>query len=149
MAFTEISQSEAYRLLKMLKYALVPEVIFPAKGENMEFRVIGDDRQDVFAINIFRGKINQLKYNIGARILKNGLMLLELHINPSNVHLNPDGEKIKGSHWHVYKEGYGRLWAFPAEDLDSGQFVENTILFLKTFHVVKGPVVKYQDCQEG
>lgn len=74
------------------------EISFPAKGESAEFNVAGDSKQDIFAINIFRGKINRLKYNIGARIVKNGILLLELHINPSNVHPNPDGEKITGSH---------------------------------------------------
>lgn len=81
---------------------------------------------------------------MGARIEKNGIMLLELHINPSNIHSNPDGEKITGSHWHIYSEEYGRLWAFPAENIESGEFVINTILFLKRFNVIECPAVYFQ-----
>ena len=89
-------------------------------------------------------KINCLKYNIGARIVKNSILLLELHINPSNVHPNPDGEKVTGSHWHIYSEEYGRRWAFPAENIDSAEFIENTILFLKKFNVIESPTVNFQ-----
>ena len=102
MAAVKISQKEADRLLNMLKHSLVSEINFPSKGDSTEFHVVGDQKKDLFAINIFRGKINSLKYNMGARIIKNGILLLELHINPSNIHINPDGEKITGSHWHLY-----------------------------------------------
>jgi len=144
MASTKITQDEADRLLNMLKHALISEINFPTKGASIGFNVVGDSKQDIFAVNIFRGKINRLKYNIGARIVKNGIMLLELHINPSNVHPNPDGEKITGSHWHTYSEEYERLWAFPAENIDSEEFVENTILFLEKFNVIERPTVNFQ-----
>lgn len=128
----------------MIKRTLISEISFPQKGKAIEFNVVGDSKQDVFAINIFRGKINRLKYNIGTRIVKNGIMLLELHINPSNIHTNPDGEKITGSHWHIYSEEYGRLWAFPAENIESEQFVENTIVFLDKFNVIEQPTIYFQ-----
>ena len=144
MASVKITQAEADRLLKMLKRALISENSFPTKGESGEFHVAGDSKQDIFAIHMFRGKINRFKYNIGARIVKNGILLLELHINPSNVHPNPDGNKITGNHWHIYSEEYGRLWAFPAENIDSEQFVENTMLFLKKFNVIESPTINLQ-----
>ena len=57
MASVKITQVEADRLLKMLKRTLISEISFPAKGESVEFNVAGDSKQDIFAINIFRGKI--------------------------------------------------------------------------------------------
>ncbi len=144
MASSKITQEEANRLLNMIKHSLVSEIKFPSKGDSEEFNVVGDKKQDVFAIHIFRGNINRLKYNFGARIEKNGIMLIELHINPSNIHTNPNGEKITGSHWHIYSETYGRLWAFPAEDIDSQQFVDNTIVFLNRFNVIEHPTVNFQ-----
>lgn len=128
----------------MVKRTLVSEINFPSKGKAEEFNVVGDSKQDVFAVNIFRGKINRFKYNIGARIIKNGIMLLELHINPSNIHTNPDGEKITGSHWHIYSEEYGRLWAFVAEDIESENFVDNAIIFLEKFNVIERPTINFQ-----
>ena len=141
MPFIKISQKEADRLLHMLKRSLVSEITFPLKGESAEFDVIGDKRQDLFTIKIFRGRINHLKYNLGARITRNGILLLELHINPSNVHFNPDGNKIVGNHWHIYSEEFGRLLTLPAGDIECEQFTDNTIIFLEKFHVIEKPVI--------
>ena len=107
MSTIKITQAEAERLLSMAKRSLVAKVEFPLPEKDEEFDLIGDTKKDIFAVNIFRGKINAFKYNIGARIKKNGILLLELHINPSNVHINPDGKKITGNHWHIYSEEYG------------------------------------------
>jgi hypothetical protein len=98
----------------------------------------------LFATRIYRGNINSQKYEIGARIKKDGIMLLELHINPGKTHINPDGEKIVGSHWHIYTEEYGRKKAFLAEDIQSQNFVENTILFMKKFNIIERPSINFQ-----
>ena len=99
MSVPKLTNAEARRLLDMTKRSLIAELDFPVRGDEKEFDVIGDTKKDVFSIKIYRGRIQPFKYNIGARIKKNGTMLLELHMNPSNVHYNPDGEKICGSHW--------------------------------------------------
>lgn len=93
MATSKITQEEAQRLLKMAKYSLVDEVEFPTQGKDVSFDLTGDTKKDIFTLSIFRGSINKFKYNIGARISKDNVLLLELHINPSNVHINPNGEK--------------------------------------------------------
>ncbi len=140
----KLTQEEAERLLNMLKKSLVQEITFPEKGASIEFDVIGSDSKELFTTKIYRGKINRHKYDIGARIKKNGILLLELHVNPGNTHLNPDGEKITCSHWHVYTEEYGRRYAFPAEDIQSDHFEENTILFMTKFNVIEKPSIHYQ-----
>lgn len=61
MTSVKITQEEANKLLNMLKYSLASEINFPAIGTSTEFEVIGDRKQNVFAINIFRGKINRFK----------------------------------------------------------------------------------------
>ena len=71
-------------------------------------------------------------------------MLLELHISPSQVHINPDGTKITGSHWHIYTEEYGRAQAFPASEINEDTFVENTLKFLKQFNVIETPSIHAQ-----
>lgn len=143
-ASTKLTQDEAQRLVEMLKTALTDEVRFPGKRESVEFDVLGDTKKDLFTIKIYRGKINRLKYELSARIKKDGITLLELHINPGKIHMNPDGTKINGSHWHIYTEEYGRSFAFIAEDINSELFVENTIMFLKKFNVIKRPTVNFQ-----
>lgn len=144
MNAVKLTQDEAKRLLDMTKRSLIAEMNFPTRGKTKEFDVIGDTKKDVFSINIYRGKINAFKYDMGARIKKNGIMLLQLHINPSNVHINPDGQKITGSHWHIYTEQYGRTFAFPADDINSDEFVDNTISFLNRFNVIEKPEFLFQ-----
>lgn len=141
----KISQAEAERLLNMLKHSLTDAITFPLKGETETFEVIGDNKRDTFVVHIFRGNKNSLKYNFGAQIKNKSILLLELHINPSNVHTNPDGEKVKGNHWHIYSEQYGRRFAFQAENIESDKFVENTLAFLDRFHVLDNPEISYQE----
>ena len=140
----QISQQDIDVLLKMIKKSLVDSVAFPEKGKKVEFEVASVTDDSLFKVSIFRGSINSLKYNIGARIIKNGIPLLELHVEPSNRHYNPDGEVIEGSHWHIYSEEYGRGMAFPAENIRSEDFEKNTLRFLDKFNVIEKPKVYYQ-----
>lgn len=70
--------------------------------------------------------------------------LLELHVGVNNNHTNPDGERVSGTHWHIYSEKYGRAQAYAAPDIAEENFVENTILFLDRFHVINKPEVGLQ-----
>lgn len=144
MSTAQMTTAEARRLIEMAKRALIAEIRFPSKGATEELDVVGDTKADIFTVNIFRGKIQRAKYNFGARIKKNGVMLLELHIGPTQVHTNPNGEKITGNHWHIYSEKYGRSEAFPAEDIEADSFVDNTVKFLIAFNVVEQPNVLFQ-----
>ena len=108
----KLTQSEAEHLLRMLKKTLDNSIDFPKKGNVTEFKVSGESTNNLFTVKIYRGRINVLKYDIGARITVNNILLLELHISTNKIHINPDGTKIVGSHWHVYSEEYGRAFAF-------------------------------------
>lgn len=143
MTSAKLTQSEANRLLEMIKKSLVNEISFPNKGKDIEFDVSGEKKQDLFTIKIFRGNKNSKKCDLGARIKINGILLLELHINPA-PHINPDGKKIIGNHWHIYTEEYGRKQAFPAEEINSDDFVINTIIFLNKFNVIEHPEITFQ-----
>lgn len=144
MSDTKLTDDEARRLVKMLKRSLVAEIKFPDCGGKIKFDAVGDTRKDVFTVDIYRGKINPHKYDMGALIKKNGVMLLQLHISPSNIHINPDGQKIVGNHWHVYTEKHGRAFAVPAADVSSDQFVDNTLAFFEEFHIIEKPNILLQ-----
>lgn len=140
----KLTQKEADRLIAMLKSTLCQEIAFPSRNSKTEFDVQGDTKQDIFTIKIFRSKIKHNKYTFGARIKKDGILLLELHINPGNPHSNPDGTKIVGSHWYVYREGYDRKFAFPATNINDDDFISNTLLFFDKFHLINKPKVTCQ-----
>lgn len=145
MADIKLKQEEADRLIKMLKRSLIDEFKLPPAGSKKNFEVKGESDKDIFTIEIYSGNVNPLKKNFGAHIFKNSTLLLELHINPTGRHRNPDGELIKGNHWHIYREGYGRAYAILAEDITSTNFVDNTIKFLDKFNVIEKPEIKDND----
>lgn len=140
----KLTQEDAERLLAMLKNSLVESITFPSKGEQIEFDLVGDTKKDLFTAKIYRGKVNREKYDINARIKKNNILLLELHISKNKIHSNPDGTKIVGSHWHIYTEEYGRSFAYTADDIESDKFIENTITFLTKFNVIEKPTINFQ-----
>ena len=139
-----LSTEEARQLIELTKQSLIDILASPIPGDDVEFDVTSESTRDLFSILIYRGKINKHKYNYGAKIKKNGIILLELHVNAGNKHMNPDGTKISGSHWHYYTQEVGMRNAFAAPDINATDFVENTLLFLEKFHVVKVPAINHQ-----
>lgn len=89
-----LTTEEAKQLINLAKQTLLDVLNSPDKGADVEFNADSIQTKDSFIIKIFRGKINKEKYNYGARIAKNGIILLELHINAGNIHINPDGQKL-------------------------------------------------------
>lgn len=140
----QLTQEEADRLISMLKEALIEQINKPDPGKRVNFDVQGDTRRDLFNVDIFRGRRARNKVNYNARVKVNNILLLELHINATNRHRNPDGEVITGSHWHIYKEGYGTSIVFPALELSDKAFVENAVTFLQKFNVIKRPFITEQ-----
>ena len=144
MGATKLTNAEATKLIEMVKKALIAEIDIPTRGGSKTFDVAGEAKTDLFTVSIFRGAVSRTKCNFGARIKKNNIMLLELHVSPTRVHVNPNGEKITGSHWHIYTEEYGRSQAFLVGDINEDSFVENTLNFLERFNVVNPPEVNMQ-----
>lgn len=149
----KLTQNEAELLLASLKQKVQEFISFPYRGRKTNFEVKEKYGNNIFNICIYRGKINAYKYNINAFLQKNGIILLSLDINPNARHPNPPrgnysfpyyGVTIEGPHWHIYTEEFGRKLAFPAENINSKQFVENTILFLKKFNVIDLPQINEQ-----
>ena len=140
-----LSQEDAEKLLSELKEALIESIHAPENRKSVEFDAQGCSSKNLFSIYIFRGKINKEKVNYSARIKANNVVLLELHVGATNKHMDPiTGDVISGSHWHIYQEGYNHSHAFPAENINSDEFVENTIKFLDKFNVIKKPAVYEQ-----
>lgn len=144
MARSLLKQEEIEHILSELKKSLVDVISFPEIGKSEDFLVKAISNDDEFTIHIYRGKVNRIKYNIGAIIENYGIPIMELHIGAGNRHTNPDGTIINGNHWHLYSEAYGREWAFPADDIESDKFVDNTVLFLDKFNVLEKPTVYCQ-----
>lgn len=112
-----LSQDEAERLIAEVKNSVEKLFVMPAAGErNAEFHVLGDDGEK-FTIAVFKGAINADRHSMSARITRLGVPLLRLCVNGS-THTNPDGERISGTHWHIYKEGEDD-WNAQTADIES------------------------------
>lgn len=133
-----LSQEEAERLIMAVKNTVEDEFRMPAAGEhNAQFHVKADDNED-FTIAVYQGTLNINRHSMSARVTRLGVPLMRLCVNGS-THTNPDGTRIPGTHWHVYKEGYDDFVAYPAT-LESDGFVDATIALLDKFNVIKRPV---------
>lgn len=135
-----LSQEEANRLLEILKkISNKKEFDFPAFGQYRTIELISEDGKEEFIIDVNRKgyiiKTNKCTYQNRYR---NDIILLRLDINGPD-HTNPDGERIKGSHLHIYKEGFGWSYAYPIpEEILSGSvnLIELLINFLNYCKVV-------------
>ena len=120
-----LSQDEAERLVAEVKNSVEKLFVMPAAGErNAEFHVLGDDGE-------------KFTIAVSARITRLGVPLLRLCVNGS-THTNPDGERISGTHWHIYKEGEDD-WNAQTADIESPDFVNDTIRLLDRFNVIRRP----------
>lgn len=131
-----LTQTEANSLIEETKRAVENVVTMPAQGvHNAEFHVKSQEHS--FTISLYRGNINANKHTLSARISVSGIPLIRLCVNGS-THTNPDGTRIGGTHWHIYREGFDDFVAVAA-NIDSPDFVHDTILLLDKFHVIQKP----------
>ena len=101
MNYNALNDHEVQELINKLKYPKsllsfneIYTIISSLFGKiDVDAGVIDDD--DIqYIIHIYRGRIKPERYNI--------------HINPSNRHLNPDGSIIEGNHIHIYSNRYDK-----------------------------------------
>ena len=140
-----LTQKEANYLLSLLKYILeTGKYIFPDVGDYNYITLISKDNKYEFIIDINRkNKVKPNKCSYQKRY-RNDIILLRLDINGPN-HTNPDGKVIKGSHLHIYREGFNISWAYPLpSDLtveedklsDTDYLIEVLLKFLDYCNVV-------------
>ncbi|PNS42979.1 DUF6978 family protein [Gardnerella vaginalis] len=141
-----LTQSEANLLIAETKRAVEKVVNMPAQGvHNAEFHV--KSKENSFTIALYRGRINANKHTLSARtssartlsarISVSGIPLIRLCVNGS-THTNPDGTRVGGTHWHIYREGFDDSFAVAA-NINSPDFVRDTILLLDKFNVIQKP----------
>ena len=140
----KLTQKEADMLIDMLKKTVQKEIIFPQTKGRVEFDVEGDKREDIFAINISRKGINAAGATYQGRVRTgSGAILMRLDVNPTGIHSNPNGEKITGSHLHIYSEEHDMSLAIPF-DIGNKDLHELCYSFFKRFNIIESPSVIFQ-----
>lgn len=66
---------------------------------------------DTFLLDFYRGSFKIQKYTYNHRYRQT---LAVFRFDSFGTHTNPDGEKLTGFHVHLYKEGFGDKFAYPA-----------------------------------
>jgi hypothetical protein len=112
-----ITQIEADALIAMRKNFVDSVTVSLPAGSDQSHELIGEDKREKFLLDLWRGtiRLSKLKFqNRGKKVI----VLVRLDIKGS-PHTNPDGTKIEGTHFHVYREGFDDKWAYP---IDSSAF---------------------------
>lgn len=109
-----LSQNEADALITMRKTFLNPnDRISLLPGSDESYDLLGEDRHERFIFDVLRGtlRLSKVKYQTRGRKI---FVLVRLDIGGA-PHTNPDGNKIGGTHIHLYKEGFEDKWAYPLD----------------------------------
>ena len=137
----DLSQSEADFLVTMPKKASSSQVHrFPGSGGKLLVDLHSTDGTGQFVLDITRSRIilDGVTHQNRAREI---IVLRRLDIE-GPPHRNPDGEVVSCPHLHIYREGYGTKWAYPAlPDLFSNLTDRSTVLgdFLNAINTVEAP----------
>jgi len=113
-----LTQSEADQFIQTVKHFVHPpaSISIPPGGDDT-YELAGPDDRERFLLDIWRGtlRLTKLKFQNRVRTI---VVLVRLDVDGA-PHTNPDGQRLSGTHLHVFKEGYDDRWAYP---VDTGTF---------------------------
>ncbi len=113
MTDASLAQAEADALLAMEKRrAGSAERDYPGLGGRLTAPLVSVNGRERFFLDLRRARIDLQKGTYPNRGRETGtLARLDFGGAP---HRNPDGKEVGSLHLHLYREGFGDKWAFPA-----------------------------------
>jgi hypothetical protein len=113
MADINITQDAADALIAMEKLrADETPRLFPVAGDRLSVPLTSTDKRENFMLDVTRAQIKLTKATYQNRA-RQAIILMRLDLD-GPPHRNPDGEEVPCPHLHIYREGYGDKWAYPA-----------------------------------
>jgi len=113
-----LTQSEADQLMTMVKRFLrPPAAVTIPPGADDTYELVGPNEREKFLLDVWRGTLRLSKLRFQNRV-RTAVVLVRLDVDGA-PHTNPDGERLAGTHLHLFREGYEDRWAFP---VDPGKF---------------------------
>ena len=113
-----LTQSEADQFIQTVKHFVRPPAsISISPGGDDTYELAGSDDRERFLLDIWRGtlRLTKLKFQNRVRTI---VVLVRLDVDGA-PHTNPDGQRLSGTHLHLFTEGYDDRWAYP---VDPGTF---------------------------
>ena len=109
-----LTQAEADAYRAMVKHFLrPPATITIPPGVDDSYELAGPNDRERFGLDIWRGtlRLSKLKFQNRVQIV---IVLVRLDVDGA-PHTNPDGQRIGGTHLHLFREGYDDRWAYPVD----------------------------------
>lgn len=109
-----LTQAEADQLMQMTKHFVRPpgSVSIPP-GADDTYELADSTDREKFLLDVWRGtlRLTKLKFQNRAQAV---VILARLDVDGA-PHTNPDGQRLSGTHLHLFKEGYEDRWAYPID----------------------------------
>lgn len=113
-----LTQTEADQFIQMVKHFVrAPAWITIPPGGDDTYELASLDDRESFLLDIWRGTLRLTKLRFQNRV-RTAIVLVRLDVDGA-PHTNPDGQRLSGTHLHLFKEGYDDRWAY---SVDSSRF---------------------------
>ena len=109
-----LTQTEADQFMLMVKHFVRPPAsisIPPGGDETYELSSLND--RENFFLDVWRGTLRLTKLKFQNRV-RTVVVLVRLDVDGA-PHTNPDGQRLSGTHLHLFREGYDDRWAHPVD----------------------------------
>ena len=111
---SDLSQSEFDFLMSLEKeFEDKSTIVLGPAPLQWSRRLKSTTTNDNFSLDFYRGTFKIQKYTYNHRYNQT---LAVFRFDSFGTHTNPDGEKLTGFHVHLYKEGFGDKFAYPASE---------------------------------
>jgi hypothetical protein len=105
-----LTQVEAEQLVQMVKHFVrPPRTMTIPPGCDETYELASSDDRERFLLDIWRGTLRLTKLKFQNRV-RTVIVLARLDVDGA-PHTNPDGQRLSGTHLHVFREGYDAKWA--------------------------------------
>lgn len=125
-----LTQAEADQLIQMKKHFIRPPASISIKpGADETYELSDPDDRERFLLDIWRGtfRLTKVKFQNRARTV---VILVRLDVDGA-PHTNPDGQRLSGTHLHLFRQGFDDKWAYPVDS--------------STFTVLNDPGITFQE----
>jgi len=109
-----LTQTEADQFIQMVKHFVrPPAAITIPLGADDTYELASLDDRESFLLDVWRGTLRLTKLRFQNRV-RTVIVLVRLDVDGA-PHTNPDGERLFGTHLHLFREGYDDRWAYPVD----------------------------------
>jgi len=109
-----LTQAEADQFMQMAKHFVRPPAsISIPPGVDDTYELAAFDDRERFLLDIWRGTLRVTKLKFQNRV-QTVVVLVRLDVDGA-PHTNPDGQRLSGTHLHLFRERYDDRWAYPVD----------------------------------